>query len=63
MFASLKGLMDDSKSKGADFPKELRETYLGAFPHTVFAALVWIGSGLWGHFVSKPQSVLIFILL
>jgi hypothetical protein len=54
--------MEDLKSRSADFSKELRETYLGAFPHTVFTALVWIGSGIWGQFVSKPEAVLIFIV-
>jgi len=47
---------------GTDYPAELRATYLGAFPHTLFTALIWIVSGLWGHYFSKPQSILIFII-
>lgn len=54
--------METQKAFIIDYSSELRETYLGAFPHTLFTAFVWIFSGTWGYYISKPQAIIIFII-
>lgn len=45
-----------------DFSTELRRTYWGAVPHTIFTAAVWIiASGL-SFYSSKGQAIMFFIV-
>jgi hypothetical protein len=54
--------MNTYKSSTQDFSGELRQTYLGAVPHTLCTAIVWISCGLWGYYVSKYEAMIIFIV-
>lgn len=45
-----------------DFSREMRDTYLGAVPHTLFTALVWLTSACWADSVSKTQAIVVFIV-
>jgi hypothetical protein len=54
--------MNSEMTSAMDYSAELRKTYMGAFPHTLFTALVWIVSGVLGYFISKPQAIILFIL-
>lgn len=45
-----------------DFATELRRTYLGAAPHTLFAAAVWLAGGVVGEVFSTGLGILIFIV-
>lgn len=46
----------------ADFSREMRDTYLGAVPHTLFTGLVWLISAYWGDAFSQSQAIVIFIV-
>ena len=41
---------------------EMRQTYLGATPHTLFTAIIWATAGLLGDFVSKSYAIVFFIV-
>lgn len=43
-------------------PTEMRVTYLGAFPHTVVAAVIWLASGILGQFTSTTGTILFFLV-
>jgi len=43
-----------------DIHQELRETYIGAAPHTFVMGLVWIASGSISLFVSTGMTILFF---
>lgn len=45
-----------------DYAAEMRQTYLCAAPHTFYASLAWIGSGVLGDLASKGMSILVFII-
>jgi hypothetical protein len=45
-----------------DFSTELRRTYLGAAPHTLYTAGVWLASGLVGEYASKSTGIMFFII-
>ena len=53
-------IMENTKSilSHAD---EMRLTYLGAVPHTLFTSFIWFISGLLGTY-SKPTAILFFII-
>jgi hypothetical protein len=41
---------------------EMRLTYWGAVPHTLFTALIWISAGLVGDYFSTSAAILFFIV-
>jgi len=45
-----------------DFSTQLRKTYLGAAPHTLFTGLVWVASGFLAENLSKHQAIAFFII-
>lgn len=45
-----------------DQHKEFRITYLGAAPHTLVTALMWLISGLFWDFYSVMTGVLVIII-
>jgi hypothetical protein len=45
-----------------DFATQLRRTYLGAAPHTLYTACIWLAGGVVGEYVSKSSGILFFIL-
>lgn len=54
--------MDDIQDILKDYSREMRETYLGAVPHTLFTGLVWLASAFWAASVSQTQAMVIFII-
>jgi len=45
----------------SDYSREMRDTYLGAVPHTLFTALVWLISAYWADAFSPSQAMVLFI--
>ncbi len=45
-----------------DYSLEIRKTYLGAVPHTIFTALVWISSAVIAEQFSKNFAIAFFII-
>lgn len=45
-----------------DFSTELRRTYWGAVPHTVFTAAVWITASCLSFYISKNQAIVFFMV-
>jgi len=41
---------------------EMRATYLGAVPHTVFTAFIWITSGTLGILSTKSTAIIFFLV-
>jgi hypothetical protein len=46
----------------ADYSREMRGTYVGAVPHTLFTALVWFISAYWADAFSQSQAIVMFIV-
>lgn len=45
-----------------DYSAEMRKTYLCAVPHTIYTALVWLTAGLLGDLMTKPISIVFFLV-
>ena len=45
-----------------DFSTQIRRTYWGAVPHTIFTALVWLTASLLSVYLSKSQAITFFII-
>lgn len=45
-----------------DFSTELRRTYWGAVPHTIFTAAIWIAASCLSFYLSKSQVIVFFIV-
>jgi hypothetical protein len=45
-----------------DFSAQIRKTYLGAVPHTIFTSLVWLTAALLAEQFSKGQAIVFFII-
>jgi hypothetical protein len=45
-----------------DHVSDMRLTYLGAVPHTLFTAMIWLMAGILGDFFSVSSAIIFFIV-
>lgn len=54
--------MSSLNSTPRTFSEEMRTTYLGAFPHTLFTAFIWLVAGTMGVYTTKSQAIIFFLV-